>query len=101
MPTGFKFYYGLSKEIPTSIENLSEVIVDKNTLQTNGFEVDLSPNDDYQVFAIDKELGLRIKSIKVAGFDVEFTTIILDEQYLYYAERASDSFTYEIIFKEA
>lgn len=101
VPTGFKFYYGLSKEIPTSIENLSEVIVDKNTLQTNGFEVDLSPNDDYQVFAIDKELGLRIKSIKVAGFDVEFTTIILDEQYLYYAERASDSFTYEIIFKEA
>ena len=101
IPTGLKFYYGLSKEIPTSIENLSEVIVDKNTLQTNGFEVDLSPNDDYQVFAIDKELGLRIKSIKVAGFETEFTTIILDEQYLYYAERASDSFTYEIVFKEA
>lgn len=101
VPTGFKFYYGLSREIPTSIENLSEVIVDKNILQTNGFEVDLSPNDEYQVFAIDKELGLRIKSIKVAGFDTEFTTIILDGQYLYYADRADDSFTYEIIFKEA
>lgn len=101
IPTGLKFYYGLSKEIPTSIENLSEVIVDKNTLQTNGFEVDLSPSDDYQIFAIDKELGLRIKSIKVAGFETEFTTIILDKQYLYYADRADDSFTYEIIFKEA
>ena len=101
VPTGLKFYYGLSKEIPTSIENLSEVVVDKNTLQTNGFEVDLSPSDDYQIFAIDKELGLRIKSIKVAGFETEFTTIILDEQYLYYADRASDSFTYEIVFKEA
>ena len=101
IPTGLKFYYGLSKEIPTSIENLSEVIVDKNTLQTNGFEVDLSPSDDYQIFAIDKELGLRIKSIKVAGFETEFTTIILDGQYLYYIDRADDSFTYEIVFKEA
>ena len=99
--TSFKFYYGLSKEIPTSVDGLEELITNKETLKSAGFEVDLSPSDDYQIFAIDKELGLRIKSIKVAGFETEFTTIILDGQYLYYIDRADDSFTYEIVFKEA
>ena len=101
VPTGFKLYYGLSKEIPTSIDNLNELIVDKDALKINGFEIDLSPNDDYQIFALDKELGLKIKSIRVAGFDTEFTFVELGSQYLYYTERADDTFTYEIVFKEA
>ena len=101
IPTGFKFYYGLSKEIPTSVDNLEGIITDKDTLKANRFEIELIPNDDYQIFAIDKELELKIKSVKVAGFESEFTAVDLDGQYLYYLDRADDTFTYEITFKEA
>lgn len=94
-------YYGLSRDIPTSIDGLTPVATDRDTLLSSGY-VYKNINTDNQrvILAIPKSFGIVCYQISVNGFSIGFDSIETDKYIIYYDELSTGSFRYIYSFEE-
>ena len=95
-------YYGLSNDIPTSINGLTPVTIDRDTLLSSGY-IYKNINTDNQrvVLAIPKSFGIVCYQISVSGFSIGFDSVETDKYIIYYDGLSTGSFRYVYSFEEA
>ena len=94
-------YYGLSHDIPTSIDGLTPVATDRDTLLSSGY-VYKNVNTDNQrvILAIPKSFGIVCYQISVSGFGIGFDSIETDKYIIYYDGLSTGSYRYVYSFEE-
>lgn len=96
-------YYGIVDDAySTSIDDLSILTITKNELLNNGFKWrNYTLNNQYQVIAIPKNMGIECEKIIQEKFTI-YPTTHEDTNYIYYyfSSRATGTFTSTYYFKE-
>ena len=94
-------YYGLSHDIPTSIDGLTPVSIDRNTLLSSGYTYkNINTDDQRVILAIPKSFGIVCYQISVSGFSIGFDSIETDKYIIYYDGLSTGSFRYIYSFEE-
>ena len=95
-------YYGLSRDIPTSIEGLTPVTIDRDTLLSSGYTYkNINTNNQRVILAIPKSFGIVCYQISVSGFGIGFDSIETDKYIIYYDGLSTGSYRYVYSFEEA
>ena len=95
-------YYGLSRDIPTSIDGLTPVAIDRDTLLTSGYTYkNINTDDQRVILAIPKSFGIVCYQISVSGFGIGFDSIETDKYIIYYDGLSTGSYRYVYSFEEA
>ena len=95
-------YYGLSNDIPTSINGLTPVTIDRDTLLSSGYTCkDINTDNQRVVLAIPKSFGIVCYQIPVSGFSIGFDSVETDKYIIYYDGLSTGSFRYVYSFEEA
>ena len=95
-------YYGLSRDIPTSIEGLTPVTIDRDTLLSSGYTYkNINTDDQRVILAIPKSFGIVCYQISVSGFGIGFDSIETDKYIIYYDGLSTGSYRYVYSFEEA
>ena len=94
-------YYGLSRDIPTSIDGLTPVSIDRDTLLSSGYTYkNINTDDQRVILAIPKSFGIVCYQISVSGFSIGFDSIETDKYIIYYDGLSTGSFRYIYSFEE-
>ena len=94
-------YYGLSRDIPTSIDGLIPVPTDRDTLLSSGYTYkNINTDDQRVILAIPKSFGIVCYQISVSGFSIGFGSIETDKYIIYYDGLSTGSFRYIYSFEE-
>ena len=94
-------YYGLSRDIPTSIDGLTPVTIDRDTLLSSGYTYkNINTDNQRVVLAIPKSFGIVCYQISVSGFSIGFDSIETDKYIIYYDGLSTGSFRYIYSFEE-
>ena len=94
-------YYGLSNDIPTSINGLTPVTIDRDTLLSSGYTYkNINTDNQRVVLAIPKSFGIVCYQISVSGFSIGFDSIETDKYIIYYDGLSTGSFRYIYSFEE-
>ena len=94
-------YYGLSRDIPTSIDGLTPVPTDRDTLLSSGYTYkNINTDDQRVILAIPKSFGIVCYQISVSGFSIGFDSIETDKYIIYYDGLSTGSFRYIYSFEE-
>ena len=95
-------YYGLSRDIPTSIEGLTPVTIDRDTLLSSGYTYkNINTDDQRVILAIPKSFGIVCYQISVSGFGIGFNSVETDKYIIYYDGLSTGSYRYVYSFEEA
>ena len=95
-------YYGLSRDIPTSIDGLTPVPTDRNTLLSSGYTYkNINTDDQRVILAIPKSFGIVCYQISVSGFGIGFDSVETDKYIIYYDGLSTGSYRYVYHFEEA
>ena len=95
-------YYGLSRDIPTSIDGLTPVSIDRDTLLSSGYTYkNINTDDQRVILAIPKSFGIVCYQISVSGFGIGFDSIETDKYIIYYDGLSTGSYRYVYSFEEA
>ena len=95
-------YYGLSRDIPTSIDGLTPVTIDRDTLLSSGYTYkNINTDDQRVILAIPKSFGIVCYQISVSGFGIGFDSIETDKYIIYYDGLSTGSYRYVYSFEEA
>lgn len=95
-------YYGLSRDIPTSVAGLTPVAVDRDTLLTSGYTYkNINTDDQRVILAIPKSFGIVCYQISVSGFGIGFDSVETDKYIIYYDGLSTGSYRYVYSFEEA
>ena len=95
-------YYGLSNDIPTSINGLTPVTIDRDTLLSSGYTYkNINTDNQRVVLAIPKSFGIVCYQISVSGFSIGFDSVETDKYIIYYDGLSTGSFRYVYSFEEA
>ena len=95
-------YYGLSRDIPTSIDGLTPVTIDRDTLLSSGYTYkNINTDDQRVILAIPKSFGIVCYQISVSGFGIGFDFVETDKYIIYYDGLSTGSFRYVYSFEEA
>lgn len=95
-------YYGLSRDIPTSIDGLTPVTIDRDTLLSSGYTYkNINTDDQRVILAIPKSFGIVCYQISVSGFGIGFDFIETDKYIIYYDGLSTGSYRYVYSFEEA
>ena len=95
-------YYGLSRDIPTSIDGLTPVSIDRDTLLSSGYTYkNINTDDQRVILAIPKSFGIVCYQISVSGFGIGFDFIETDKYIIYYDGLSTGSYRYVYSFEEA
>lgn len=95
-------YYGLSRDIPTSIEGLTPVTIDRDTLLSSGYTYkNINTDDQRVILAIPKSFGIVCYQISVNGFGIGFDSVETDKYIIYYDGLSTGSYRYVYSFEEA
>ena len=94
-------YYGLSHDIPTSIDGLTPITIDRDTLLSSGYTYkNINTDNQRVVLAIPKSFGVVCYQISVSGFSIGFDSIETDKYIIYYDGLSTGSFRYIYSFEE-
>ena len=94
-------YYGLSHDIPTSIDGLTPVATDRDTLLSSGYTYrNVNTDDQRVILAIPKSFGIVCYQISVSGFGIGFDSVETDKYIIYYDGLSTGSFRYIYSFEE-
>ena len=94
-------YYGLSNDIPTSINGLTPVTIDRDTLLSSGYTYkNINTDNQRVVLAIPKSFGIVCYQISVSGFSIGFDSVETDKYIIYYDGLSTGSFRYIYSFEE-
>ena len=94
-------YYGLSRDIPTSIDGLTPVPTDRDTLLSSGYTYkNINTDNQRVILAIPKSFGIVCYQISVSGFSIGFDSIETDKYIIYYDGLSTGSFRYVYSFEE-
>ena len=94
-------YYGLSNDIPTSINGLTPVTIDRDTLLSSGYTYkNINTDNQRVILAIPKSFGIVCYQISVSGFSIGFDSIETDKYIIYYDGLSTGSFRYIYSFEE-
>ena len=94
-------YYGLSHDIPTSIDGLTPVATDRDTLLSSGYTYkNINTDNQRVILAIPKSFGIVCYQISVSGFSIGFDSIETDKYIIYYDGLSTGSFRYIYSFEE-
>ena len=94
-------YYGLSNDIPTSINGLTPVTIDRDTLLSSGYTYkNINTDNQRVVLAIPKSFGIVCYQISVSGFSIGFGSVETDKYIIYYDGLSTGSFRYIYSFEE-
>lgn len=94
-------YYGLSHDIPTSIDGLASISIDRDTLLSSGYVYkNINTNNQRVVLAIPKSFGIICYQVSVSGFSISFDSIETDKYIIYYDGLSTGSFRYIYSFEE-
>ena len=94
-------YYGLSRDIPTSIDGLTPVSTDRDTLLSSGYTYkNINTDNQRVILAIPKSFGIVCYQISVSGFSIGFDSIETDKYIIYYDGLSTGSFRYIYSFEE-
>ena len=95
-------YYGLSRDIPTSIDGLTPVSIDRDTLLSSGYTYkNINTDDQRVILAIPKSFGIVCYQISVSGFGIGFNSVETDKYIIYYDGLSTGSYRYVYSFEEA
>ena len=95
-------YYGLSRDIPTSIDGLTPVTIDRDTLLSSGYTYkNINTDDQRVILAIPKSFGIVCYQISVSGFGIGFDFVETDKYIIYYDGLSTGSYRYVYSFEEA
>ena len=95
-------YYGLSRDIPTSIDGLTPVPTDRDTLLSSGYTYkNINTDDQRVILAIPKSFGIVCYQISVSGFGIGFDSVETDKYIIYYDGLSTGSYRYVYSFEEA
>ena len=95
-------YYGLSRDIPTSVEGLTPVTIDRDTLLSSGYTYkNINTDDQRVILAIPKSFGIVCYQISVSGFGIGFDSVETDKYIIYYDGLSTGSYRYVYSFEEA
>ena len=95
-------YYGLSRDIPTSVEGLTPVTIDRDTLLSSGYTyMNINTDDQRVILAIPKSFGIVCYQISVSGFGIGFDSVETDKYIIYYDGLSTGSYRYVYSFEEA
>lgn len=95
-------YYGLSRDIPTSVEGLTPVTIDRDTLLSSGYTYkNINTNNQRVILAIPKSFGIVCYQISVSGFGIGFDSVETDKYIIYYDGLSTGSYRYVYSFEEA
>ena len=95
-------YYGLSNDIPTSINGLTPVTIDRDTLLSSGYTYkNINTDNQRVVLAIPKSFGIVCYQISVSGFSIGFDSVETDKYIIYYDGLSTGSYRYVYSFEEA
>ena len=95
-------YYGLSRDIPTSIDGLTPVSIDRDTLLSSGYTYkNINTDDQRVILAIPKSFGIVCYQISVSGFGIGFDSVETDKYIIYYDRLSTGSYRYVYSFEEA
>lgn len=95
-------YYGLSRDIPTSVEGLTPVAITRDTLLSSGYTYrNINTDDQRVILAIPKSFGIVCYQISVSGFGIGFDYIETDKYIIYYDGLSTGSYRYVYSFEEA
>ena len=95
-------YYGLSRDIPTSIDGLTPVSTDRDTLLSSGYTYkNINTDDQRVILAIPKSFGIVCYQISVSGFGIGFDSVETDKYIIYYDGLSTGSYRYVYSFEEA
>ena len=95
-------YYGLSRDIPTSIDGLTPVSIDRDTLLSSGYTYkNINTDDQRVILAIPKSFGIVCYQISVSGFGIGFDFVETDRYIIYYDGLSTGSYRYVYSFEEA
>ena len=95
-------YYGLSRDIPTSIDGLTPVTIDRDTLLYSGYTYkNINTDDQRVILAIPKSFGIVCYQISVSGFGIGFDFVETDKYIIYYDGLSTGSYRYVYSFEEA
>ena len=95
-------YYGLSRDIPTSVDGLTPVATDRDTLLSSGYTYrNVNTDDQRVILAIPKSFGIVCYQISVSGFGIGFDYIETDKYIIYYDGLSTGSYRYVYSFEEA
>lgn len=95
-------YYGLSRDIPTSIDGLTPVSIDRDTLLSSGYTYkNINTDDQRVILAIPKSFGIVCYQISVSGFGISFDFVETDKYIIYYDGLSTGSYRYVYSFEEA
>ena len=95
-------YYGLSRDIPTSVEGLTPVTIDRDTLLSSGYTYkNINTNNQRVILAIPKSFGIVCYQISVSGFGIGFNSVETDKYIIYYDGLSTGSYRYVYSFEEA
>lgn len=94
-------YYGLSHDIPNSIDGLTPVNIDRDTLLSSGYTYkNINTDNQRVVLAIPKSFGITCYQISVSGFSIGFNSVETDKYIIYYDGLSTGSFRYVYSFEE-
>lgn len=94
-------YYGLSTNIPISIEGLKTATADRETLLSSGYTYkNIVTNNQRVVLAIPKSFGIECYQISVSGFGIGFNVAETDKYLIYYDSPSTGSYRYTYSFEE-
>ena len=100
--TNGAIYYGLSRDIPTSIDGLTPVSIDRDTLLSSGYTYkNINTDDQRVILAIPKSFGIVCYQISVSGFGIGFDSVETDKYIIYYDGLSTGSYRYVYSFEEA
>ena len=95
-------YYGLSRDIPTSIDGLTPVSIDRDTLLSSCYTYkNINTDDQRVILAIPKSFGIVCYQISVSGFGIGFDSVETDKYIIYYDGLSTGSYRYVYSFEEA
>ena len=95
-------YYGLSRDIPTSVDGLTPVSIDRDTLLSSGYTYkNINTDDQRVILAIPKSFGIVCYQISVSGFGIGFDSVETDKYIIYYDGLSTGSYRYVYSFEEA
>lgn len=95
-------YYGLSRDIPTSIDGLTPVSIDRDTLLSSGYTYkNINTDDQRVILAIPKSFGIVCYQISVSGFGISFDFVETDKYIIYYDGLSTGSYRYVYSFEKA
>ena len=93
--------YGLSNDIPTCINGLTRVTIDRDTLLSSGYTYkNINTDNQRVVLAIPKSFGIVCYQISVSGFSIGFDSVETDKYIIYYDGLSTGSFRYVYSFEE-